>query len=117
MRKSYLIFLVLFLTVTSGLADEELNDKIELTKKEYLQFVIGSYLWSFNEFGTDITISPNFIRINIYYDIDQRNDELVNSIKRGFESRIRKLIQPISWAGGYKVDVSIQSKAGINRWY
>jgi hypothetical protein len=117
MRKSYLIFLILFLLATSGLANEELNEKVEITKKEYLQFVIGSCLWGFSEFGTDIDISPNLIRINIYSDIDKRNVELVDSLKRGFEMRIRNLIKPIAWAKDYKIDVSIRGKAGINRLY
>jgi hypothetical protein len=116
MRKSYLIFLIVFLTAASGLANEELDEKVELTKKEYLQFVIGSYLWGYNSFGTDIDISPNLIKINIYSDIDKRNVELVDSLKRGLEMRIRNLIKPIAWARDYKIDVSVHKKAGIYRW-
>ena len=66
MKISYLIFLILFLTVTSGLANDELNEKVELTKKEYLQFVIGSYLWGFSTIDTDINIYPN---LNIWMNI------------------------------------------------
>jgi hypothetical protein len=117
MRRSYLIFLILFLTVTSGLANEELNEKVELTKKEYLQFVIGSYVWGFNEFDTNINIYPNLIKISIYYNIEERNVILRNSLKREFELRIRNLIQHISWAKDYKIDVSVHSKARRNRWY
>ncbi len=116
MRKIYLIFLIVLLTAASGSANEELDEKVELTKKEYLQFVIGSYLWGFNSFGTDIDISPNLIRINIYSDIDKRNVELVDSFKRGFEMRIRNLIKPIAWAKDYKIAVSVHKKAGIYRW-
>ena len=39
MRKSYLIFLIVLLTAASGLANEELDEKVELTKKESYNFV------------------------------------------------------------------------------
>ena len=110
MKKSYLIFLILFLTVTSGLANDELNEKVELTKKEYLQFVIGSYLWGFSTIDTDINIYPNLIRINIYCGV-RENDVIVrDSLKNRFELRIRNLIQPISWAKDYEIDVSAHNK-------
>jgi hypothetical protein len=54
MKKSYLIFLIVFLTVTAGFANDELDEKVELTKKECLQFVIGTYLWGFSSIDTDI---------------------------------------------------------------
>ena len=117
MKKSYLIFLILFLTVTSGLANDELNEKVELTKKEYLQFAIGSYLWGFSAFDKDINIYPNLIRINIYYNVDERNVEVRNALKNIFELKIGNLIQSISWAKDYKIDVSVHSKnVRSGRW-
>lgn len=117
MRKSYLIFLIVFLSAASGLANEELDEKVQLTKKEYLQLKIGSYLWGFKAFDTDINIYPNLIKINIYSsDIEERNLEIRDYFKRGLESRIRNLIQPIAWAKDYKIDVSVHKKAGIYRW-
>ena len=107
----------MFLTVTSGLAYDELNEKVELTKKEYLQFVIGAYVWGFNEFDTDINIYPNLIRINIYYDIDRQNVELANSLKKRFELQIPNLIRHIPWAKDYKIDVSVYSEARLKRGY
>jgi len=117
MKRFSLIILVLFLTVTSGLANEELNEKVQLTKKEYLQFVIGAYVWGFNEFDTDIIIYPKLIRINIYYDIDKQNVELADSLKKRFELHIPNLIRPIPWAKDYKIDVSTYSEARHKRGY
>jgi hypothetical protein len=117
MKRCGVIILILFLTVTSGLANEELNEKVQLTKKEYLHFVIGAYVWGFNEFDTDIIIYPNLIRINIHYDIDRQNVELADSLKKRFESHIPNLIRRIRWAKDYKIDVSVYSEARLKRGY
>lgn len=117
MKRCGSIILILFLTATSGLANEELNEKVQLTKKEYLQFVIGAYVWGFNEFDTDIVIYPGLIRINIHYDIDSQNRELAYSLKKRFESHVPNIIRQITWAKDYKIDVSVYSEARLKRGY
>jgi hypothetical protein len=117
MKKCGLIILILFLTVILGLANDELKEKVQLTKKEYLQLVIGAYVWGFNEFDTGINIYPNLIRINIYYDIDRQSVELADSLKKRFELQIPNLIQHIPWAKDYKIDVSVYSEARLKSGY
>ena len=117
MKRCSLIILILFLTVTFGFTNEELNENVQITKKEYLQFMIGAYVWGFNEFDTDIVIYPKLIRINIYYDIGRQNRELAYSLKKRFESHVPSIIRQITWAKDYKIDVSVHSEARLKRRY
>jgi hypothetical protein len=117
MTKCGLIILISFLIVTTGFANEELNEKVQLTKKEYLQLIIGAYVWGFNEFDTDIIIYPKLIRINIHYDIDRDNAGLADSLKKRFELHIPNLIQRIPWAKDYQIDVNTYSEARLKRGY
>ena len=66
MKKCFIILFAIFLTATLGLTNEELNETVQITEKDYLQLVIGSYIWGFNEFDTEIVIYLNLLRINIF---------------------------------------------------
>ena len=117
MKRCGLLILILFLTVTFGFAKEELNENVQITKKEYLQFLIGAYVCGFNEFDTGIGIYPGLIRINIYYDSDRQNRELAYTLKKRFESNVLNIIRQITWAKDYKIDVSVYSESRLKRGY
>lgn len=101
--KKYLLLLSFVQFLFAAQSDSTLT----LTKNDFLEFKIGSYINGFNEFDHSIIVGDKMVSIGIYFDNAKQNEFKARELKKRFETQIPKILEKYSWTKDYVLLVSV----------
>ena len=77
-------------------------EKVEIEKKDYIKFIVSSYVNGFNEFDTSVTTFNDSVSIGIYYDLSTQKGELAKQLAKRFRFQVPKMLSSYEWAVDFR---------------
>jgi hypothetical protein len=114
MNLKVLFIITILISVFFVSADDDL---IKISKNDYLEFKIGSYIQGFKGIENSIVIVNDSIRITLYYNNNRTYKKQAEQLKNLFEKTIPSLLENYLWAKKYKIEYIIDSEDRIDRGY
>ena len=99
------------LIVSLILLTSSLSYAIELTKADYIKFIVSNYIHSFKEFDTSvIAFDDGSVSVGIYYDITSGSVSRANRLSRRFEKQVPALLSRYDWGKDISLIVSVHGE-------
>lgn len=121
-RVWYLSFLLAFpVKVFSSdhirFADDGYNTPLStpylMSKREYLELLVGNYVHGFKEFGTAIYILPDpsdVLYVDIYYDVNRQKKLQAMKFQRHLAKELPYVLARYEWAKDIPIEINIFQK-------
>tara|TARA_B100000795_G_C22345229_1_gene266567 strand:- start:73 stop:453 length:381 start_codon:yes stop_codon:yes gene_type:complete len=99
------------LIVSLILLTSSLSYAIELTKADYMKFIVSNYVHGFKEFDTSvIAFDDGSVSVGIYYDITSGSVSRANQLSRRFEKQVPALLSRYDWGKDISLIVSVHGE-------
>lgn len=109
LRYSLLLVLLLPMTVVS--------ETIEIQRDDYLKFIVGNYVFGFNEFDTSVIADESTVSVGIYYDFSTQSAQRAESLAERIRSQVPAILAGYDWAEDINVTVNVYSEDRTGRGY
>jgi hypothetical protein len=97
------ILILVFLLCSASIA----ADEIKIDTKDYLTFIVSSYVSGFKEFDTSVTTGERLVSVGVYYDEDNQKRERAEQLAERFRAQIPHFLSRYEWAKETEVRVNV----------